>query len=529
MKEEQQRKYLKKEDKLNIISKFFESIKVDNQFGYKDLGEFLEKNYEWYRKLSKHAQESRIWDLATVMKETYSENIVQEERIGFGAQAKWTLISKPKEITPISEEKTEKERKPRRCNRDRLGKFYLVVKEALYSKVGISKKDVEQIMGYETNMTVQGVNSLNDQIESETGFRPLTIDKNHIFVNYDILQVNNEMAEMVLQELSEKLEGIEPTMPALENDFESIVKSVIRKDYAILSMFTKSSTIFYNTGEMEKFRDSIVAKTVTLGIDKVVEIYNENLKRRYDINLNFICKPRKYVTIADNEDNSNVRQALMKIEQVFAEYFCEDIVNKERTIWEQEHQKEITPDEQEQSQLDMIEYAVFKGQDGELFLSELWKKLDLLNVGRGWKILDILKKSPEKFKVKSKPNSEGTTEYLITYTAPIKKESEKVEKEEDETEIHNETTNHSENQICRAVAAFKERLDLEYFCRNGIEFDKSEIEVHNDEFIVEIKYDKAVKESVRAFLKLYYASLRSSSIKVFFVKESYANELENLY
>jgi len=105
MKEEQQRKYLKKEDKLNIISKFFESIKVDNQFGYKDLGEFLEKNYEWYRKLSKHAQESRIWDLATVMKETYSENIVQEERIGFGAQAKWTLISKPKEITPISEEK----------------------------------------------------------------------------------------------------------------------------------------------------------------------------------------------------------------------------------------------------------------------------------------------------------------------------------------------------------------------------------------------------------------------------------------
>lgn len=527
MKEEKQKRaaYLRKETKLEIISGFFNGMQAGDQFGYKELECYLKKNYEWFKTLSKTAQQSRLWDLVEVIKEAYGENIVQENRPRFGVPVR--LTPKSKEITNITETKSEKgERKPRRCSKEKLGKYYLVIKKASESKVGISKKDVEQIMGYETPMTIQGVNYLNDQIENETGYRPLVIDKKHIFINLDILQVDREIAEMVLDELNEKLEGNEPEMPMFE-DYESVVKSVIRKDYSILSMFVKSNTILHQTGDMEKFREAIVVKSISLGIDKVAEIFKENLEKRYNIiDLKFICRPRKYITIADSEDNFKIKQALIKIENTFAEYFCEDIVDPERTIWEQEIQKENTPTEQEQSLLNMIEYAVFNGQDGELFLSDLWKRLDLLNVTRGWQILNLLKKSPEKFKVESKPNSEGITEDLITYMAPTKEEVKVPEKVEEKMDEQQETPKpvvekfirETSEEVVEVYVGFSNREDLRRICGN--ELDYQEVCKYHDEYVFEIKVDKNNKKSILNYLKLYYASITSSQEVTIIHKDS---------
>lgn len=534
MKEKKQKRveYLRKETKLEIISKFFEGMQAGDQFGYKELGEFLEKNYEWFNKIPKTAQQSRLWDLAEIMKEFFGENIEQVERPGFGVPVLWTLLTKNFE-TPTVKETEKKERKPRRCSVERLKKFYLIIKKASESKVGISKKDVEKIMGYETTMTIQGVNLLNDQLESETGFRPLTIDKKHIFVNYDILQVDKEMAEMVLEELNERLEGNLPEMPMFEGDFESVVKSIIRKDYSILSMFVKSNTIFHKDGDMDRFKEAIIAKTVTLSYDEITKIFNDNLEKRYDIiGLKFITKPRKYITIADTEDNSRIKQALIKIESTFAEYFCEDIVDHERTIWEQEYQKESTPNEQEQSLLNMIEFAVFEGKDGELFLSDLWRRLDLLNVVRGWKILDILKKSPEKFKVEARTNSKGITEDLITYMAPEKEEIKVPEKVEEEEKEENETqkpvvekfVRDISEEIVEVYVGFSNREDIRLLC--GEDLNYREVCKYHEDYVCKVTVDKKDKKSILNYLKLYYASIKTQEITI--VREDCRKLIEEL-
>lgn len=534
MKEEKQKRaaYLRKEEKLNIISKFFDGMQAGDRFGYKELGKFLENNYEWFSKIPQTAQQSRLWDLAEIMKEFFGENIEQVEKSGgFGVPVSWTLLTKNFE-TPTVKETEKKERKPRRCSVERLKKFYLIIKKASESKVGISKKDVERIMGYETTITIQGVNLLNDQIESETGLRPLTIDKKHTFVNYDILQVDKEMAEMVLEELNERLEGNLPEMPVFEGDFESVVKSIIRKDYHTLSMFVKSNTIFHKDGDMDRFKEAIVAKTVTLSYDEITKIFKENLENRYDIiDLKFIVKPRKYITLADTEDNPKIKQALIKIESTFAEYFCEDIVDHERTIWEQEYQKESTPNEQEQSLLTMIEFAVFDGKDGELFLSDLWKRLDLLNVVRGWKILDILKKSPEKFKIGSGTNSKGITEDLITYTAPEKEEirmPEKVEEEEKEDETPKPVVEKFVREISEEVVevyiGFSNREDIRLLC--GEDLNYREVCKYHEDYVCKVTVDKKDKKSILNYLKLYYASIKTQEITI--VREDCRKLIEEL-
>jgi hypothetical protein len=357
------------------------------------------------------------------------------------------------------------------------------------------------------------------------------LDKSHIFVGYDILQIGSkEEAEMVLEELKGKLKE-EPEMPVFE-DYEGVVKSVIKKDYSILSMFMKSSTILQENGDVETFRESIVAKTVTLGVDKVAEIFKENLKRRYDINLSFICRPRKYITIVDKEDNSNVREAMKKIESVYAELFCEDIVDPERTIWEQDLKKESTPNEQEQAILNMIEHAVFNGEDGELFLSEIWRKLDLLNVNRGWKILDLVKKCPEKFTIGNKSNDSGITEFYIEYTSPVKEVA--VVEEETQEEQHTESkpvVKEGEHQVegdtIEVYVGFSNREDIRMFC--GEELNHREVCKYHEDYVCKVILDKNNKKAVLGFLKLYYASMKTQEITIIYEGSSrLAKELEDL-
>jgi hypothetical protein len=437
-------------------------------------------------------------------------------------------LSKEPTISEITKVVEEKEKRPKKCSKETLEKFYLCIKRSILSPIGVSKREIEKIMGYETPITVSGVDSINNQIANETGYRPFTIDKSHIFINSDVLRVDKDIAELVLDELRSKCSE-EPKMPILEENYESTVKQVIRKDYSILSMFAKSNTLLYKNGDVVRFRESIVSKNVTLSIEKVADIFKENLKKRYAIDLDFICKSKRYITIVDDERNSNIKQALITIENIFASMFCEDIVSRERTVWEQQILEESSPSEQEENILNMIEKCVFSDGEKELFLSEIWNKLDSLNVSRGWKILDVVKKCPEKFKIGNKRNKSGIREDFIKYIAsPTPLQVQKVISEEkvdennniDEVALIPESEEKNFEDIVKIPVEFINKEDIESIYGKRIDTVLLEIQTLSmNKLFMEITVQMNDKKSIMDFLKLYYASkVKSEEIIIIYPK-----------
>ncbi len=208
-------------------------------------------------------------------------------------------------------------------------------------------------------------------------------------------------------------------------------------------MFEKSTTLYYRDGDLKRFRDAVLGKkTTSIGIQKVAETFEGILKRRYDIDLDFVGKSRNYVSVIDNLERTKTRDALIRIEEVYAEYFCEDIIERGETVWEKEIAQAKEPNEDEKSMLQVIEGIIFKETKG-MFLSDIWKKFDTLKIPRGWDLLSLLRKNPDKFKIEVKTNSGKYTEDFVSYiyTQPEPEPivvDEKIKDEEQEPEVSKE-------------------------------------------------------------------------------------------
>lgn len=523
MENKEKRTRLGKEQRLEII-KAFVAQQCGKEFTVETFIGYLE-GFDWFKKLSDQSKSERALRYIKEMKEYFGDNFKQIRK-GAGNRPGKYVVSETEETKP-------EETKPETYNTEEIRKLYLVVKKVDESRVGVSKKDVAELTGIK--LTGNWLDTINTSLENMTGYRPFILVKSE-FVNYDILRIaDKEVAKLVIQELAEKLDGPEPIMPSF-NDFETFIKKVIRNDYITLKMFLPSNTIYYKNGDLVRFRKAILGEKskVTIGIDRVAEIFQEMLKRRYGIDLSFVGRSRNYVCVMDSENREKTRDALKRIEEVFAEYFCEDIVNRERTIWEQENQKSNEPSSDEKSKLEIIENIIFKGKDGGIYLSELWKKFDKLNIKRGWDLLGLLKKCPEKFKIDTKQHSAGYTEDFILYTAPIKEEPHKeeeqqpqpvIESEENEVMVVEETSK-PDNSKFKVITAFSERLDIEFFCGK---LEHKDIKKHREDYIIEVEVDKTSKSSVLEFMKLYYASLRSDNrLDVFITSKELIPELESI-
>ena len=419
----EKRVYLSKGKQIEIIENFFTSYGAEKEFSIKDLDRFL-AGYDWYIKTPEPAKYARLENLIALMKNSYGERIKRINDGEIGVPAKWVLEGSPKAEPKAKKIEKPAVKKKRGCSLKRVNEFYNLIKIASESKIGISKREIRVCMNYKTKMlTENNIKSLNNLFELETGFRPLIIDKSHKFVDYDVLHVDNEMASLILEELLKKLKGVEPASPVIEDGLEKVVKSTIRKDYDLLKMFKKKSRkLSFRGGGAERFKKSIVG-TQTLSASVVAERFQETLDRRYGIKLDIFGLPKGGFELRSSEED--LKDALIKIESIFAEYFCEDIVPREYTEWEKETKRELTPTDQEKSMLGVIERDIFKDKDGDMFLSDMWNSFDTLGIKRGWDLIGLLKKNPEKFKIDYKDHK-GYTEVYVRYTAPVIEISEPV-------------------------------------------------------------------------------------------------------
>ena len=208
------------------------------------------EGFDWFKKLSVVAKNNRAQRYFHEVREMCGEVKETEE--------KSTAVSEPK----------------KKCSTETIRKFYLIIKRASESRVGISKRDIEMIMGYKTPMSTKSVDNLNEYICRETGFKPLSLAESP-FVNYDIIKVDYDTAILILEDLRERLKGSEPVMPAEYEDFESKVKAIIRRDYFALLLFKKNNTIQNTTGDIQQFKEFVVGKkkSAYMGYDKICEIF----------------------------------------------------------------------------------------------------------------------------------------------------------------------------------------------------------------------------------------------------------------
>ena len=517
MEKSEKRTRLTEEQQRELVNDFILK-QGSNPFTVGDFKNYLTR-FDWFKKLSDKAKDNRSNRYLYIMRDILGGRLKTTPCYSGGHKAPNSYVISDKE--GVAEEKSAATPKPkRRCSEETIRKFYLIMKRASESKVGISKKDVETIMGYKTSMTTSSVVNLNEYICKETGFRPFVI-ADSLFVDYDILRVDHETALLILDDLKEKI-GSEPTMPEFE-DFERVVKSIIRRDYFALSMFKNNNTIQNTTGDIQQFKEFVVGKkkSAYIGYDKICEIFYHNLEKRYKlsengIDIRFSSRFRKHITILDTSGNPEIRKALDRIASVYAEYFCENIVESEKKILEVEDNTTL----REKSRLEIIETLFFKNKSGEMFLSDLWKKFDETDTPRGWDLLGLLRKYPEKFRIERFANKSngGYSEDKIIYTAPKEEESEVDQLAAQEEEIQKdikpnpETINDTvvddvsgkgtKKRVLEATIGFKE-----YSEKPSVFLNPGEVMMFDTYYYMyKIEVDLDDKNSIFEFLKLYWTT-----------------------
>ena len=283
MKEEKKKRiYLSLENQKEIIRSFFNLWK-GKEFGRMDLKIYLIENYEWFEKSEQSIQSSRLENLIAIMKDMYGKGLEKVHGGQPGEPVKWLLPLIAGEIkTEVKESKPKPkkdEKLKRHCSVARVTSFYNIIKMASKPLGGISKKDLASIMGYKNSMvTQQGIDSLNNLLEKETGYKPIIIDKSHVFIDSDIISVEKkELAELILVDLLEKLGGVEPIEPELE--YEKAVKATIKSDYNVLKMFLDKERLEYRNDDAFTFRNNVIKGcniTVTgnrNSIDNIVNVF----------------------------------------------------------------------------------------------------------------------------------------------------------------------------------------------------------------------------------------------------------------
>lgn len=485
MENKEKRTRLSMEKQQELLGQFI-SERGETEFGVKELNDWFSK-FGWYSKLPEKTKEYRLIGFISVMKKMYGEKFRTVSQ-GGGHPSVWKISDS--EPTP-----EPKEKKTKRPN-ERFERLYLLVRKAYNSKIGVSKKDAVRILGYETEgISTQGLDSVNNRLEKTTGYRPFKMDKTHVFTGYDVITVDKEMASLIIEEYYKELGDLE--VPVFESEYEAEVKAVIRKDYQNLLMFKKSGMVKFRGGEAEKFRKSVIGMT-TMAADEVAEKYQETLKKRYNLELEIIGTPKWGFKVTSKED---LKDALIRIEKIFAEYFCEEIVPSERTEWEKETKRELAPTDREKSMLGVIERDIFKGQTGNMFLSDLWGFMDTLGIKRGWDLLGLLKKNPDKFKIDQKDHS-GYTEVYVKYTAPTILPTTTPDIPE-VVEPENEYPSQPEErkQTYKAYVGFSSRED-----KPSELLSPREMQKYKEDYIYEIEVNLEDKKAVLEYLKLYWTS-----------------------
>lgn len=478
MENKEKRMRLSMEKQKDLLGKFI-SEQGESKFGVNNLKDWFSQ-FGWYTKLSESAKKSRLTGFIALMKEMCGEKFRTVSQ-GGGRNSVWIISEEPLPEQP-----------KRKNHSERTERLYLLVKKAYESKIGVSKTDAAQILGHETiKISTQGLISINSRLERLTGFAPLKMDKSHTFTEYDVITVDRDAASLIVEEIGD-LE-----VPVFESKYETEVRAAIRRDYQNLLMFKKSGRVMFKGGDAEKLRKSIMGAT-TIGADKVAEKYQETLRKRYGIELEIIGVPNRGFEIASKDD---LKEALIKIESVFAEYFCEDIVPSERTEWRKETERELTLTEQEIFKLSVIEENIFKGQSEGMFLSDLWKGFDNLGIKRGWDLLGLLKKNPEKFKIDQKDHL-GYTEVYVKYTAPTILPTTTPDIPE-MVEPENEYPSQPEErkQTYKAYVGFSSREE-----KPSELLIPREMQKYKEDYIYEIEVNLEDKKVVLEYLKLYWTS-----------------------
>ena len=517
----EKRIYLTLENQKEIVRAFFIEWK-GKDFGRKEFKEFLTKNYDWFAKADQSVQSSRLENLISVMKNMYGKKLERVYGGQPGVKSTWLLPIVATEIVPEAEEKpklkrkTKAEKPKRHCSVERIKAFYNVVRAASRPLGGITKSDLSTIMGYKNkSMASQGIESLNNLFELETSIRPLKVDKSHRFINLDIIQVEKIAAELIMEDLLEKLKGVEPDEPKIE--YESIVKSIIKSDYYTLKMFEGKSRLEYRNSDAMLFRKNVIGDcNVTIignsnSIESVVRSFVESLLNRYKIEIEIDVKPYQYIQLVSSQDD--LKEALKKIEDIYAEFFCEDVVPHERTVLAAEIKKETQPDVVESDMITIVEDLLFKKKSGSLFISKIWEELDKRHIERHWDILAVLKKCP-RFSVIDITGESGI-EPCVIYTAPKPDPIEEVHKDEENSEEILEVLESPKTGIEneKIYVGFSQRLDIQYFCR---EMDYREIGKYHEDYLVAIDIKMQEKYYILALMELLCAAERSDVITLIY-------------
>lgn len=482
MENKEKRMRLSMEKQQELLGQFI-SERGETEFGVKELNDWFSK-FGWYSKLPEKTKESRLIGFISVMKKMYGEKFRTISQ-GGGHPSVWKISD--------SEPTPEPKKKTKRPN-ERFERLYLLVRKAYNSKIGVSKKDAVRILGYETeSISTQGLDSVNNSLEKTTGYRPFKMDKTHVFTGYDVITVDKEIASLIIEEYYKEFGDLE--VPVF-GEYEAEVKAVIRKDYQNLLMFKKSGMVKFRGGEAEKFRKSVVGMT-TIGADEVAEKYQETLKKRYGIELEIVGTSRWGFEVLSKED---LKDALIRIENIFAECFCEEIVSSERTEWEKETKRELAPTDREKSMLGVIERDIFKGQTGNMFLSDLWSTFDTLGIKRGWNLLGLLKKYPEKFKIDQKDHL-GYTEVYVKYTAPTILPTTTPDIPEMVEPENKYPSQPEERKTYKALVGCSSRQDKPSELLNP-----QEVKKYREDYVYSIEVDLENKKAILEYLKLYWTS-----------------------
>lgn len=471
MKKEKRRIRLSANRQGEILEKFMQEQGKD-EFGRDDLKAWLSSQFEWFRSLPETAKASRISDFISRLKKMSGDKFRVLSR-GGGKESVFRISDEPEPI-----------KTPKRKYTEKFKRLYILIGWAYNSPIGVSKKDACKILNYKSEgISTQGLESINNQIKAMTGCSPFVMNKAHTFTDYDILEIDKEAASLILTEYEDDLGGLELNF---KSSFIEEVKTVMKSDYNILRLFKESGEIRFSTGDADKLRKYMFS-TVTAGTSEVAEKFQRLLKTRYDADLKIIGHPRYGFEI---ESWDALDLALDRIKALYKNYFGEEIIPT-KTV---EEKKVFT--EKEEIIINIIEQHIFHGKDGKMYLSELWNRLDEIEIKRGWDLLGLLKKSTEQFKVEQHSNTYGL-EYLITFSPkPIIYEEEKKEVIANENKEEPDSTS-----IYKALVGVKERGELA-----SILNPREKQKFAEEYYLYSVEVDMRNKEAVLEFLKLYWST-----------------------
>ena len=470
MEKEKRRIRLSANKQEEILKKFMQE-QGKEEFGRDDLRVWLSSQFEWFRSLSETAKASRISDFISRIKKISGDKFRVLSR-GGGKESVFKISDEPEPI-----------KTPKRKYTEKFKRLYILIGWAYNSPIGVSKKDASKILNYKSDgISMQGLESINNQIKAMTGYSPFTMDKSHTFTDYDILEIDKEAASLILEEYEDDLGGLE--LKNFKSSFVEEVKTAIKSDYNILRLFKESGEIKFSTGDADKLRKYMFS-TVTAGTSDVAEKFQRLLKTRYNADLKIIGHPRYGFEI---ESWDALDLTLDRIKALYENYFGEEIIPT-KTVEE----KEVS--EKEEVMISIIEQHIFHGKDGKMYLSELWKRLDEIEIKRGWDLLRLLKKS-EEFKIEQHSGTYGL-EYLITFSPkPIIYEEEKKEIIANKEEPDTTTT-----IIYKALVGVKERGGLA-----SILNPREKQKFAEDYFLYSIEVNMKDREAVLEYLKLYWST-----------------------